>query len=114
MHQALSFFLRCIISRLGLKEADFDAVCSAEKEKLGKPYPGVYITTANNLGVPAHQCMAIEDSLNGVIAAKAARMKCVAVPETGTAEERLKKFAVADVMLTSLEGQFTAATWEKI
>ena len=47
------------------------------------------------------ECLAIEDSFNGVLAAKAARMKCVAVPEpTPRADPR---FCIADAVLDSLE-----------
>ena len=53
-----------------------------------------------DLGVPPTRCVAIEDSLNGVIAAKAARMICVAVPEMGPDERA--PFAVADLVLGSL------------
>ncbi len=56
-------------------------IYSAEEEVYGKPHPGVYLSTAHKLGCLPHQCVALEDSLNGVIAAKAALMKCIAIPE---------------------------------
>jgi HAD superfamily hydrolase (TIGR01509 family) len=68
------------LDRLGLTGA-FDAVHSAEHEPFGKPHPGIYLTTAAALGVVPTACLAIEDSLNGVLAAKAARMRCLAVPD---------------------------------
>lgn len=73
---------------------------SAEGEPYGKPHPAVYLATCAKLGVQPHLCLAIEDSLNGVIAAKAARMSCVAVPEKAVAQ--LPQFAIADVTLNSL------------
>ena len=66
--------IRAGLSRLGLKEEDFDAVCSAEQEELGKPHPAVYISAATALNVRPDRCLAIEDSLNGVIAAKAGKI----------------------------------------
>jgi HAD superfamily hydrolase (TIGR01509 family) len=54
---------------------------SAEKEKYGKPHPAVYLTAAAMLGVDPLRCLVIEDSLNGVIAGKAARMQVICIPE---------------------------------
>jgi mannitol-1-/sugar-/sorbitol-6-/2-deoxyglucose-6-phosphatase len=66
--------------RAGL-QASFDTVQSAEHEDYGKPHPGIYLAAASALGCAPAQCLAIEDSLNGVVSAKAARMRCLAVPE---------------------------------
>jgi mannitol-1-/sugar-/sorbitol-6-/2-deoxyglucose-6-phosphatase len=81
----------------------FDVVYSATHEVYGKPHPGVYLTTAAKLGVAPTACVAIEDSLNGVLAAKAARMRCIAVPEVED-----PRFVIADVVLPSLGGLFSA------
>ena len=59
----------------------FDFVHSAEKEKYGKPHPAVYQTVADKLDVTPRKCLVIEDSLNGIIAGKAAQMKVVCIPE---------------------------------
>lgn len=56
-------------------------IYSAQEELYGKPHPAVYLTTAKRLGVSPTECLVLEDSLNGVIAAKAARMQCIAIPE---------------------------------
>lgn len=71
--------MEAVVAKLDLGDY-FDLVYSAEHEQFGKPHPGVYITTAEKLGVPQYSCLVFEDSLVGLIAAKAARMKCVAVP----------------------------------
>ena len=78
----------------------FAVTQSAEHEPFGKPHPGVYIETARRLGVEPWRCLAIEDSPNGVIAAKAARMRCIAVPDPALADDR--RFAAADLILPSL------------
>ncbi len=78
----------------------FDAVHSAEYEILGKPHPSVYLTNANQLGVSPLDCLVIEDSLNGVVSAKAARMKVIAVPEKS--HEYNPKLILADHILPSL------------
>ncbi|MEW5854656.1 MAG: hexitol phosphatase HxpB [Myxococcota bacterium] len=91
--------IAAVLERVGLSRA-FSTVHSAQDEPLGKPHPGVYLTTAARLGCPAVTCVAVEDSLNGVIAAKAARMSCVAIPHpTFRADPR---FSLADVVLPSL------------
>lgn len=59
----------------------FDFVHSAEDESYGKPHPAVYLTVAKNLNVRPTNCLVIEDSLTGVLAAKSARMKVVCIPE---------------------------------
>lgn len=59
----------------------FDFTYSAEFEAYGKPHPGVYIKVADQLQVQAQRCLVIEDSLNGVIAGLAAKMKVCCIPE---------------------------------
>ncbi len=93
--------IRAVTGRLGLADS-FDCVYSAEDEEYGKPHPGVYLTTARRLGVAPTECLAIEDSFNGVLAAKAARLSCVAVPEP--AQRRDPRFSIADLVLDSLAG----------
>ncbi len=78
----------------------FDIIYSAEQEEYGKPHPGVYITTARKLGIPPYACLAIEDSLAGTIAAKAARMMCIAMPEGYP--DFVNGFHIADRIVDSL------------
>jgi beta-phosphoglucomutase-like phosphatase (HAD superfamily) len=88
-----------VTERLGLAD-EFEVVYSAADEEYGKPHPGVYLTTARRLGVAPVECLAIEDSFNGLLAAKAARMKCLAVPEPS--QRRDPRFCIADSVLDSL------------
>ena len=97
-----------VTERLGLAGL-FEVVYSAEDEEYGKPHPGVYLTTARRLGVAPAECLAIEDSFNGVLAAKAARMKCVAVPEP--AQRREPRFVIADAVLDSLD-DLSEGVWQ--
>lgn len=80
------------------------AATSAEDLPYGKPHPQVYLNCATALGVAPIQCVCFEDSFNGMVAAKAARMKCVVVPHAS--EQEHAKWGAADVKLNSLE-QFT-------
>lgn len=69
-----------VLETIGLRSL-FDFVHSAEHEEYGKPHPAVYLTVAKELGVKPTECMVVEDSINGVIAGKAAQMKVVCIPE---------------------------------
>lgn len=89
--------IRAALGRLGLTDA-FAVVHSAEGEPYGKPHPGVYLAAAARLGVDPTACVAVEDSLHGLVAAKAARMRCVVVPERPDA-----RFALADAVIPSLD-----------
>lgn len=102
--------IAAVTERLGLS-GEFEVVYSAEEEEYGKPHPGVYLATARRLGVAPAECVAIEDSFNGVLAAKAARMKCVAVPEP--AQRRDPRFLIADAVLDSLE-DLNEGVWRQL
>lgn len=62
-------------------EKYFHVCVSAEHEEFGKPHPAVYLTAAQRLNVPATACLVVEDSFNGVVSGKAARMKVACIPE---------------------------------
>jgi HAD superfamily hydrolase (TIGR01509 family) len=89
-----------VIAKLRLEDC-FAVIHSAEFEAYGKPHPAVYIATARQLGVDPSTCLAIEDSINGMIAAKAARMKCIAIPDPVLSGD--KRLAIADAVLSSLK-----------
>lgn len=78
----------------------FDVISSAGNLPYGKPHPQVYLQCAEQLDVSPLECVAFEDSFNGMIAAKAARMKCVVVPAMSDFEH--PKWAAADMKLKSL------------
>ena len=94
-----------VVDRFGLRDA-FAVIHSAEEEEYGKPHPAVYLTAAAKLGVEASHCLALEDSVNGLVSAKAARMRCVVVPEAAALDD--PRFGLADLVLPSL-AQFDAA-----
>ena len=92
--------VQAVLARTGLGEV-FSAVVSAEKFPLGKPHPQVYIEACARLGKPTTACLAIEDSLNGTLAAKAARMKVISAPEPENATN--KGFGIADFVVNTPE-----------
>ncbi|SYL73536.1 2-deoxyglucose-6-phosphate hydrolase YniC [Klebsiella pneumoniae] len=84
----------------------FDAVVSAGDLPYSKPHPQVYLNAAEALGVPPVQCVALEDSVNGMIACKAARMRSIVVPSAEMAAD--PRWSLADYRLSSLS-ELTAA-----
>lgn len=86
------------LTRLGLRE-HFEVVRCRDDVKVVKPDPALYLAVLEATGVPAREAVAIEDSPNGLWAAKRAGMTAVAVPNSLTARLDL---AHADVRLTSL------------
>jgi len=79
---------------------DIDIRCSALDEPRGKPAPDVYLAAARRLRLTPARCLAVEDSPAGVVAAKAAGMTCVAVPDPLlTGDPRYRR---ADLVLPSL------------
>lgn len=78
-----------------------DAVASAGELPYGKPHPQVYLNCAESLGVQPSECICFEDSFNGMIAAKAARMKCVVVPHHAQLKD--ERWGAADLKLSSLQ-----------
>lgn len=91
--------IECVVDHLNIRSY-FQAVYSAELEPYGKPHPAVYLSCAKDLNTDPVRCLAFEDSVNGMIAAKAARMKVVAIPEKSQADD--KRFGLADLKLSSL------------
>jgi sugar-phosphatase len=89
-----------VVDKLGIREY-FSAFNSAENLVHGKPHPQVYLECASTLGTAPVGCVCFEDSFYGMIAAKAARMKCIVVPLAEFRQE--PRFQAADQVLHSLE-----------
>ena len=87
------------LDHFGLLER-FDLIHSAEDEDYGKPHPAVFVTAARKLRVAPRQCLVWEDAPAGVLAAKAASMACIAVPERGEGDH--PAFGLADLVVSSL------------
>jgi HAD superfamily hydrolase (TIGR01509 family) len=89
---------------LGLSGLDrfFRATVSSEEVPHGKPAPDVYLEAARRLGAGPERCAAVEDSRNGILSARAAGMRVVAIPNTRfpPGEEAL---AAAHVVLASID-----------
>lgn len=72
---------------IGLPAEWWDAVIAADDVKNKKPAPDIFLAAARALGVDSSACVVIEDAVNGVKAARAAAMRCVAVAHTFTADQ---------------------------
>ncbi|MBL4669545.1 MAG: hexitol phosphatase HxpB [Flavobacteriales bacterium] len=78
----------------------FEVINSAEHLDYGKPHPEIFIKTALQLNVSPTECLVIEDSFHGVLAAKAALMKVIAIPEEKYHNN--PRFSIADYNIKSL------------
>jgi HAD superfamily hydrolase (TIGR01509 family) len=87
------------LERLGYAEGWDCIVCANRDAALAKPRPALYLRALDELGIAAPEAIAIEDSPNGVAAAKAAGLFCVAAPNSVTAGLDL---SAADVVVDSL------------
>lgn len=88
-----------VMQKLAIR-AYFDAVCSAESLTFGKPHPEVYLNCAQALDISPTSCLAIEDSFNGLIAARAANMRCAVIPAPHEAKQ--PRWAAANCQLSNL------------
>lgn len=92
--------IEAVVDAFGLG-GRFVSLVSAEHEEFGKPHPGVYLRAARDLGVDPARCLAVEDSPNGIVSAKAARMRVLCVPDPAFRGDR--RLGIADMVLASLE-----------
>jgi beta-phosphoglucomutase-like phosphatase (HAD superfamily) len=67
----------------------FHALVAGDEVSVRKPAPDVYLRAADRLGVPPEACLALEDSAPGVASARAAGMRCIAVPNRITSYQDL-------------------------
>ncbi|CAM3443789.1 HAD family hydrolase [Escherichia coli] len=87
-----------VLSTLNMRHY-FSAVISAEGLAHGKPHPEIFLTAALMTGQEPEFCLVIEDSLNGVVAAKAAGMHVIALPAEHQQDD--PRFTLADGKVTS-------------
>src|SRR2546426_8438628 len=100
---ALASSAEPVVIATNLDELDlrrfFEAIVSGTEVARGKPAPDVFLETATRLGLAAERCLVVEDSRNGLLAAKAAGMACAVVPCANT---RQQDFREADYLLSAL------------
>lgn len=89
-----------VVDKLGIAE-HLQVITSAEHLPFGKPHPQVYLQCAADLASDPLSCLCFEDSFNGMIAAKAAKMKCVVVPAANQLQQA--RWGAADLKISSLQ-----------
>jgi HAD superfamily hydrolase (TIGR01509 family) len=92
--------IEALVDHFGIREY-FDCITSADAVQYGKPHPAVFLHCAEGLRSKPMECLVLEDSVNGMIAGKAAWMKVVVVPDEIHFDD--PRFALADAKLKSLE-----------
>jgi HAD superfamily hydrolase (TIGR01509 family) len=90
-----------VLERSGLDSA-FQAIVSSEEVARGKPAPDVYLEAARRLGVAPARCAAVEDSHAGILSAKAAGLRVLAIPNRRYPPDP-DALAAADDVLSSLD-----------
>ena len=92
------FYAPVALREIGAADG-FEAIVTGDTVPQGKPAPDIYLAAAEALALPPAACLALEDSPKGVQAAKAAGMRCIAIPNALTAGLNL---GAADEILPSL------------
>ncbi|CUU47231.1 HAD family hydrolase [Clostridium beijerinckii] len=87
-----------VVSKFKLQEY-FKYIISGEEVERGKPSPDIYIETSKKLGISPKKCVVIEDSRNGVFAAKDAKMNCIGFKNINSGNQDLSK---ADIIVKSI------------
>lgn len=98
-------YIALVLDRLGIADR-FAVIVTGADVTHGKPHPEPYLVTAQRLGLPPATCVVFEDATVGVQAAKAAGMRCIAVPNSDAL--RPQDLSAADLILPSLTN-FTPA-----
>jgi len=94
------------LRQIGLPPATWDAIVCAEDVEHKKPAPDIFWAAARKLGLAPSDCVVIEDAVNGIQAAKAAGMRCIAVAQSFAAAQ----LGQADLVRTTIAD----ITWEDL
>jgi HAD superfamily hydrolase (TIGR01509 family) len=88
------------LKEIGVPHDSFDALVTGSEVIHKKPYPDIFLLAARRLGIPATQCLVVEDAPSGVQAAKAAGCRCWAL--TTSFQPSMLEAAGADWVTPSL------------
>lgn len=99
------------LERLGWPDGWAAMVCADGDATRAKPNPHLYLAALELLGVPSHETFAVEDSPNGIRAAKAAGIRCLCVPNEATAGLDVSE---ADLVANTFEGLSPDDVWAKL
>lgn len=97
------------LDELGYSRSDFDVVVTGTNIRR-KPEPDIYVEAAKQLDLDPMNCLAFEDSRSGMLAAQAAGMRCIVVPNKHSRDQNFKEaFMVADKLTTTIQHDFYQA-----
>lgn len=88
------------LRRIGLPPESWDAIVTGEDVARTKPNPDIFLAAARLLNLTPDECAVVEDAPNGIQAAKAAGMRCIAVAQTFPAA----KLTAADLIRPKIAG----------
>jgi HAD superfamily hydrolase (TIGR01509 family) len=91
---------RPLLDRTGIRSL-FSVLITGDEVQQGKPHPDIYLRAAKKLGISPEACLVIEDSLAGIAAGKAAKMRVAAIPDTRFVDPREYEMK-ADYVIGSL------------
>ena len=91
--------IEIVLDKTGLR-GYFDAVVNSRMVGKSKPAPDIFLLAAHKLNVPPERCIVIEDSTNGITAAKSAGMFCIAYNGPGSEHQNQSN---ADIIITDYE-----------
>jgi HAD superfamily hydrolase (TIGR01509 family) len=86
------------LREIGLSVETFDATVNGLEVERKKPFPDIFEIAAQKLGFNAHECLVVEDAINGVEAAKAAGARCLGLTTSFTAEQLQKADWIAPTL----------------
>ncbi|MBK8981078.1 MAG: HAD family phosphatase [Ignavibacteria bacterium] len=89
--------IRLVLDKLNLKE-HFEFIISGEEVENGKPSPDIFLKAAQYFSADPEDCFVIEDSANGVTAAKSAGMHCIGFRNSNSGEQKIDH---ADIIVNS-------------
>lgn len=94
-------YVNWVVDHFNLRPYFQEVLTAEDVNGKAKPDPGIFLKTAERLGVNPVECIVLEDTVNGILAAKAAGMKAIAVYDKDFT--KAKDFPMADLVRTSLE-----------
>lgn len=100
--------IKANMNKIGLPLEEWDCVVSAEDVTRRKPAPDIFLKAAEKMKLAPAECLVIEDAVNGVQAAKAAGMPCIAVAHTFP-KEKLKEADVVKIKISEINTDLISA-----
>ncbi len=102
-------FIDSVLTELGVKQ-EFNAICSSHEVENGKPHPDVFLLAAQRLEVDPKYCLVVEDGISGMMAARRAGMRCIALAKAETDEIR----SLVDITVEHLGDEKVLATFDLV